>query len=84
MKPDPRVSLMSHEFKMSMKEYLSKEDLVEELRLLAESMSTHSVLAAKMGIKESCLSDILAKRRDPSAKVLKFLKVEKVVMYKEE
>lgn len=64
-------------------EYISQKDLVEKLKLLAQNMGTQSALANKIGISEQYLSDIISKRRDPGAAVLKFLKIEKVNVYKE-
>lgn len=75
--------LVELEIKMSISEYITKKDLVEELRLLADSMSNHAALAEKIKISPQYLSDILAGRRDPGAAVLQFLKVEKVVVYRD-
>ena len=44
-----------------------QESIVEELRLLADSMSTHQALAKKIGISEAYLCDILQGRRNPRA-----------------
>jgi transcriptional regulator with XRE-family HTH domain len=78
---DERV--MEHEFKMSLKKYLPVEDVREELRLLADSMSTHKALADKMGISPAYLHDVLAGRREPGPKVLSFLGLKRVVVYVE-
>lgn len=77
------TELMEHELHLSLSEYISKTDIVEELRLLADSMSTHETLAAKIGISPQYLCDILKGKRNPGVKVCKFLKVEPVLMYLE-
>jgi transcriptional regulator with XRE-family HTH domain len=77
------LDLMEHETEMSMHDVVSAEAIVEELRLLADSMSSHKALAAKIGISPAYLSDILKGRRNPGSKVCKFLKVEPVPVYRE-
>lgn len=76
-------NIQAHEFEMGLKEYISKEDIVEELRLLADSMSTHKALADKIGISEQYLCDILRGVRNPGFKVCEFLGVEALTVYKE-
>jgi hypothetical protein len=63
--------------------FVSTKDVVEDLRLLADSMSTHKALAKKIGISPQFLCDILAGKRLPGKKVCKFLKVESVMVYRE-
>jgi hypothetical protein len=77
------MDLMEHEFAMSLKKYQTDADVREELRLLADSMSTHAALAKKMGISPAYLCDVLDGRRNPGPKILKFLKLKKVVCYGE-
>ncbi len=75
-------NIQAHEFEMGLKEYISKEDIVEELRLLADSMSTRNALAEKIGISPQYLCDILKGKRNPGVKVCKFLRVEPVLVYR--
>lgn len=75
--------LVELEIRMSISEYITKKDLIEELRLLANDMSSHAALAQKIGISPQYFSDILAGKRDPGAAVLQFLKVERVIVYRE-
>jgi DNA-binding XRE family transcriptional regulator len=75
--------IMEHEFKMGLQAYISQKDIVEELRLLADSMSTHKALAVKIGISEQYLCDILKGKRNPGIKVCEFLKVDAVLVYRE-
>lgn len=63
--------------------FVQKRDLVEELRLLADSMSSHKALATKIGISPQYLLDILKGKRDPGTKVCIFLGVTPVLVYKE-
>lgn len=63
--------------------HLSAADVREELRLLADSMSTHRALAEKIGITEAYLSKLLSGQDTPGPKVLAFLKLEKVIVYRE-
>ena len=74
---------MDYDLKMDLQGYLSQKDIVEELRLLADSMSTHQALAQKIGISEAYLCDILQGRRNPGPKVCAFLKIQAVTVYKE-
>jgi hypothetical protein len=82
-KPTTEEKIGQHEFAMSLKPYVSQADIVEELRLLADSMSTHRALAKKIGISDAYLSDVLNGRRDPGPAICKFLKVEAVTVYRE-
>ena len=75
--------IMEHEFRMGLQAYISQKDIVEELRLLADSMSTHKALADKIGISEQYLCDILKGKRLLGKKVCDFLKVDAIVVYKE-
>jgi len=61
--------------------YLTLDEAREDLRLMADDMSTHAALAKKIGISPQYLHDILAGRREPGPKVLAFLKIKKVVLY---
>ena len=63
--------------------FLTYESILEELKLLAESMSTHQALAKKIGISEAYLCDILKGRRNPGKEVCKFLGVSPMIVYKE-
>lgn len=78
---DPKED--TFEIKLATYQLISKRDIIEELRLLADSMSTHKALATKIGISPAFLSDILHGKRDPGSKVCKFLKVEPILVYKE-
>lgn len=80
---DNDVRIMEHEFKMSLKQYLTTQEVVEELRLLANGMSTQKALAEKMGISAACLCDVLEGRRLPGPAILQFLKLERVIVYRE-
>ena len=73
--------LFENELKASMQGYWTQADVLEEISLLANSMSTHKALADKMGISDAYLCDIIAGRREPGPKVLQFLKLEKVIVY---
>lgn len=77
------MNLCDYDLKMSIQGFLSQPDIIEELRLLADSMSSHKALAEKIGISEAYLCDILKGRRNPGVEVCKFLKVEAVLVYKE-
>jgi len=61
--------------------YITLDDVREDLRLMADDMSTHTALAKKIRISPQYLHDILTGRREPGPKVLAFLKVKKVVLY---
>lgn len=63
--------------------FLTKKSIIEELRLLAKSMSSHKAMADKIGISPAYLSDVISGRRDPGPKVCKFLRVEPVLVYRE-
>ena len=76
-------TLIEHEIMMAYTEWIPLPDVIEELRLLADSMSTHKALAEKIGISDQFLCDILKGKRLPGKKVLKFLKLESVLMYRE-
>jgi transcriptional regulator with XRE-family HTH domain len=66
-----------------MSDVLTESDVREELRLLADSMSTHKALADKIGISPQYLHDILRGNRKPGRKVLAFLKLKAVTVYRE-
>jgi transcriptional regulator with XRE-family HTH domain len=66
-----------------MSDVLTEYDVREELRLLANSMSTHKALANKIGISPQYLHDILRGNRKPGRKVLAYLKLEAVTGYRE-
>ena len=76
-------ALLNHEIEMACAELISQADIVEEVRLLADSMSTHEALAEKMNISSQYLSDVLQGRRNPGPKIQKFLGVKRVIMYQE-
>ena len=80
----PDQKIMGHEFMMSLHDYISQDSIVEELRLLADSMSTRKALAKKIGISEAYLCDILHGRRNPGPAVCQFLKVKPMLVYMEE
>ena len=80
---DGIIDVMSHETEMSMHDFVDAAAVVEELRLLADSMSTRKALADKIGISPAYLCDILKGRRAPGPAVCKFLKLEAVVVYRE-
>lgn len=75
--------LLNFEVRIAMQGYLTPDDVREDLRLLADSMSTHSALAVKIGISPAYLCDVLQGRREPGPAILRFLKVKKVVIYHE-
>ena len=75
--------IMAHEFTLSLGEFITLEGLQEEIRLLADSMSTHKAFAEKMGISPQYLHDILRGKRLPGKKVLLFLDVKAVLVYQE-
>jgi predicted transcriptional regulator len=66
-----------------MSKYLTVATVREDLRFLADSMSTHKALADKIGISQAYLCDVLEGRRDPGPIIIRFLKLKKVTMYKE-
>jgi hypothetical protein len=76
--------LMEHEFSMSLQDYITIDDVREELRLLANDMSSQKSLADRMNISPAYLCDVLEKRRDPGPAILHFLKLKKVIVYIEE
>jgi len=76
-----KKDLIDYEIKLGISGYLTEADIVEELRLLADSMSTHKALAEKIGISEAYLCDILNRRRSPGESVCRFLKVKPVTIY---
>lgn len=80
---EQQANVMGHEFGMSLVEYIPQASIVEELRLLADSMSSQKALADKIDISESYLCDILQGRRNPGPKVCEFLKVDPELVYKE-
>lgn len=43
---------------------------------------TQKALADKIGVSTPFLNDILQKKREPSGKVLEFLKLERIVTYR--
>jgi hypothetical protein len=71
------------EFEMDSKRYIPLEDVREEIRLLADSMSTHKAFAEKASISPQYLNDILQKKRLPGKKILAFLKLKAVIVYEE-
>jgi len=81
MTRDEEIGLL--EFEMDSKRYISLEDVREEIRLLADSMSTHKAFAEKAGISPQYLNDILQKKRLPGKKVLAFLKLKSVIVYED-
>lgn len=76
-------ALFNHEVKLSFQKYISLEDIREEIRLLADSMSTHKALADLMGISPQYLNDLIKGNRKPGPKVQKFLKIRSVTVYVE-
>jgi hypothetical protein len=78
---EAEIAIGAHEFEMSLHQYISRDAIVEELRLLVSSMSTQAALAKRIGITPAYLSDILAGRRHPGPVVCKFLKIKAVVVY---
>ena len=82
-----QTELEEHEFSMdldlSLHGYISLSDVVEEIRLLADSMSTHKSFSKKVGISPQFLCDILAGKRLPGKKILDFLKLKPVIVYRE-
>jgi hypothetical protein len=77
------TSDIDFEIKLVAQGFISRKDIVEDLRLLADSMSTHKALAKKIGISPQFLCDILAGKRLPGKKVCNFLKVEPILVYRE-
>lgn len=75
--------LQRHEIKLHLVDYISEKDIVEELRLLADSMSSHKALADKIGVSETYLSDVLHGKRSPGLPIQRFLKVKRVSVYVE-
>ncbi len=75
--------LMELDFNMGIGGYLIRKEVVEELRLLANSMSSEKALAEIIGVSPAYLNDILSGRRNPGPAVLKFLKLEKRTIYVE-
>jgi len=63
--------------------HLTQAEVVEELRLLADSMSTHKALADRIGISAAYLSDVLHGRREPGPAICRFLKLAPETIYKE-
>ena len=82
-KMDTDEKLLRHEIAMSLRKTHSLKTVVEELRLLADSMSTHKALAEKIGISPQYLHDILSGHRAPGIKVLVFLKLEAITVYRD-
>ena len=81
---DAEIAVGAHEFEMSLHRYISQDAIVEELRLLANCMSTQAALAKRIGITPAYLSDVLTGRRNPGPKVCRFLKVKPVTVYVED
>ena len=75
--------LFNLEVTMGLMEYISLEDIQEEIKLLANSMSTYKALADKMGISPQYLNDLIKGTRKPGPMVQKFLKVKAVTVYVE-
>lgn len=63
---------------------LTLDELYEEIRLTVNKWSTQKAFAKKMGISPSYLCDILAKKRIPGEKVLKFFKLKAVTIFVEQ
>lgn len=78
---DPNEDLLNFEIRVSMQGYLTHADVREEVRFLADSMSTRKAFADKVGISSAYLCDIIQGRREPGPKVLQFLRLEKVIVY---
>lgn len=76
-----KKDLIDYQIKLSISGYLALEDVREEIRLLADSMSTHKALADKIGISPQYLHDILAGKRLPGKAVLEFLKLQSMTVY---
>lgn len=76
-----KKDIIDYEIKLSVSGFLSLDDVREELRLLADSMSTHKAFADKVGISPQYLHDILAGKRSPGKAVLRFLKLQSVTVY---
>lgn len=57
-------------------------DPVLLLKSRVDLMGTQAALAQEIGISAQYLSQILARERDPSEKVLDYLNFEKVIMYR--
>lgn len=76
-----KKDIIDYEIKLSVAGFLSLDDVRGELRLLADSMSTHKAFADKVGISPQYLHDILAGKRSPGKAVLKFLKLQSVTLY---
>ena len=76
-----KKDIIDYEIKLSVAGFLSLDDVREELRLLADSMSTHKAFADKVGISPQYLHDILSGKRSPGKAVLKFLKLQSVTLY---
>ena len=56
-------------------------EVVELLRVLATQSDSQSDLAAEIGISPQYLNDILRGRRDPGETVLRYLGLQKRVIY---
>lgn len=74
---------LKHDIKMAYAEWISLDDVIEDIRILADSMSTHEAFAAKVGMSPQYLCDILKGKRKPGKAVLNFIKLEAVTMYRE-
>ena len=64
-----------------MRKLITLEEVRDDLRFMANDMSTHAALAKKIGISPAYLCDILEGRRNPGPKVLRFMKLKKIVGY---
>lgn len=57
-------------------------DIITEIRRAATKAGTQKALAARLGVSESYIADILNGRKDPGESVLEPLGFERVVTYR--
>ena len=62
-------------------DYAELPEVVELLRVLATQSDSQSALAAEIGISPQYLNDILKGRREPGETVLRYLGLQKRVIY---
>lgn len=66
-----------------MKALLTIEDVLDRIRREVKACGTQQAFAAKIGVTQGYINDILKRKREPGPKVLGSLGLEKVVVYRE-
>jgi len=60
---------------------MTQEQLIRKLYNMAAEEGSQKALAAKLGISEAYLSDVLSQRREPGELVLNALSLERKVVF---